>query len=77
VDFERTRQAAEAALRDGFAALLIPSQCPRTHSQSHTGLLPLWAMAEEAGVPIVFHVGGGGELLDPMYFQMSTLISLR
>ena len=68
-DFERTRQAAEAALRDGFKALLIPSQCPRTHSPSHTGLSPLWAMAEEAGVPVVFHVGGGGELLDPMYFQ--------
>lgn len=68
-DFERTRQAAETALRDGFSALLIPSQCPRTHSPSHTGLFPLWAMAEEAGVPIVFHVGGGGALLDPMYFQ--------
>jgi predicted TIM-barrel fold metal-dependent hydrolase len=68
-DFDRTRAIAEAALRDGFAALLIPSQCPRTHSPSHTGLFPLWAMAEEAGVPVVFHVGGGGQLLDPMYFQ--------
>ncbi len=68
-DFERTRATAEAALKDGFAALLIPSQCPRTHSPSHTGLFPLWAAAEEAGVPMVFHVGGGGQLLDPMYFQ--------
>ncbi len=68
-DFERTRTIAEAALRDGFPGLLIPSQCPRTHSPSHTGLFPLWAMAEEAGVPILFHVGGGGQLLDPMYFQ--------
>ncbi len=25
-------------------------------------------MAEEAGMPIVFHVGGGGVLLDPKYF---------
>lgn len=68
-DFDRSRATAEAAIRDGFAALLVPSQCPRTHSPSHTGLFPLWAMAEEAGVPIVFHVGGGGQLLDPMYFQ--------
>lgn len=68
-DFDRTRATAEAALRDGFKALLIPSQCPRTHSPSHTGLFPLWAMAEEAGVPVVFHVGGGGQLLDPMYFH--------
>lgn len=68
-DFDRTRATAEAAIREGFAGLLIPSQCPRTHSPSHTGLFPLWAMAEEAGLPILFHVGGGGQLLDLMYFQ--------
>ncbi len=68
-DFQRTRTIAERAIRDGFAGLLVPSQCPRTHSPSHTGLFPLWAMAEEAGRAILFHVGGGGQLLDPMYFQ--------
>jgi len=68
-DFDRTRATAEGALADGFAGLLIPSQCPRTHSPSHTGLFPLWAMAEEAGLPILFHVGGGRQLLDPMYFH--------
>ncbi|MEQ8482741.1 MAG: amidohydrolase family protein [Pseudomonadales bacterium] len=68
-DFARTRATAEMALENGFAALLIPSQCPRTHSPSHIDLFPLWALAEEAGVPIVFHVGGGGQLLDPMYFH--------
>ena len=26
-------------------------------------------MAEEAGIPVVFHVGGGGQLLDPNYFR--------
>ena len=68
-DFQRTRATAEGAIRDGFAGLLIPSQCPRTHSPSHTELFPLWAMAAEAGLPILFHVGGGGQLLDPMYFK--------
>jgi len=68
-DFDRTRATAAGAIADGFAGLLIPSQCPRTHSPSHTGLFPLWAMAEEAGLPILFHVGGGGQLLDPMYFH--------
>jgi predicted TIM-barrel fold metal-dependent hydrolase len=68
-DFARARVLAEQAIRDGFPALLVPSQCPRTHSPSHTGLFPVWAMAEEAGLPIVFHVGGGGQLLDPMYFE--------
>ena len=67
-DFKRTRVIAQQAIADGFPALLIPSACPRHHSPSHTGLFPLWALAEEAGVPIVFHVGGGGVLLDPNYF---------
>ena len=67
-DFERTRAIAQRAIADGFPALLIPSACPRHHSPSHTGLFPLWALAEEAGVPILFHVGGGGVLLDPKYF---------
>ena len=68
-DFARTRRIAEQCLKDGFAGLLIPSQCPRGHSPSHTGLFPLWRAAEEAGRPILFHVGGGGVLLDPTYFK--------
>jgi predicted TIM-barrel fold metal-dependent hydrolase len=67
-DFHRTRTIAESAVAAGFSALLIPSQCPRHHSPSHLGLAPLWSIAESAGVPIVFHVGGGGVLLDPNYF---------
>ena len=67
-DFDRTRAIAQRAVADGFSALLIPSMCPRNHSPSHTGLFPLWSIAQEAGLPIVFHVGGGGVLLDPMYF---------
>lgn len=68
-DFERTRQLASQVIADGFSGLLIPSACPAHHSPSHTGLFPLWAMAEEAGLPILFHVGGGGTLLDPNYFR--------
>jgi predicted TIM-barrel fold metal-dependent hydrolase len=50
----------------GAAALMIPSICPRRHSQSHIGFDPLWAMAQEAGIPIVFHVGGGRPM-NPTY----------
>ncbi len=68
-DFDRTIRMAGDALARGAAALLIPSGCPRDHSPSHIGLDPLWAMAEEAGIPIVFHVGGTGDLIDPRYFK--------
>ena len=45
LDFERTAAAARAAIELGAKALLIPSRCPDTHSPSHIGFDPLWAMA--------------------------------
>ena len=69
VDFERTAQAAREAVALGAKALLIPSRCPDSHSPSHIGFDPLWAIAQEAGLPIVFHVGGGGKLLEEAYFN--------
>jgi predicted TIM-barrel fold metal-dependent hydrolase len=68
-DFERSAQIAGEAIEMGAAALLVPSACPRRHSPSHTGLDPVWRQAEEAGIPIVLHVGGGGRLIDPMFFE--------
>jgi predicted TIM-barrel fold metal-dependent hydrolase len=68
-DFARARAMAEEALAMGCKALLIASACPAHHSPSHTGLFPVWAIAEEARIPIVFHVGGGGQLLDLHYFD--------
>ena len=68
LDFERTAAAAKSAIDAGAKALLLPSRCPDAHSPSHIGFDPLWAMAEEAGLPVVFHVGGGGKLLEDAYF---------
>jgi predicted TIM-barrel fold metal-dependent hydrolase len=68
-DIERAISAARHAIDAGASALLIPSACAPDHSPSHVGFDPLWAAAEEAGIPIVFHVGGGGRLLDPAYFR--------
>ncbi|MGA0601041.1 amidohydrolase family protein [Caulobacter sp. KR2-114] len=67
-DFERARVAAAEAIQLGAKALMIPSKCPRGHSPSHTAFDPVWAMAQEAGIPILFHVGGE-EKLNPAYFE--------
>ena len=69
VDFERTAKAAREAIELGAKALMIPSRCPDNHSPSHIGFDPLWAIAQEAGLPIVFHVGGGGKLFEEAYFN--------
>lgn len=69
IDFERTAWAARETIELGAKALLIPSRCPDGHSPSHIGFDPLWAAAREAGLPIVFHVGGGGKLLEDAYFE--------
>jgi len=73
-DFGRARAMAREVVEMGCKALLVASGCPRGHSPSHVGLDPVWAQAQEAGLPIVFHVGGGGRLadgrlLDPDYFE--------
>jgi len=68
-DFDRAVAMAEEAIASGAAALLVASGCPRTHSPSHVALDPVWARAQEADLPVVFHVGGTGDLLDASYFR--------
>lgn len=68
-DFARAAAMARENLELGCKALLVASACPRGHSPSHVALDAVWAQAQEAGIPVVFHVGGGGELLDPHYFE--------
>ena len=67
VEFERAKVAAREAIDLGCKALLVPSRCPKGHSPTHIEFDPIWAMAQEAGLPIVFHVGGE-EKLNPDYF---------
>jgi len=55
--------------RDTFEALLVASGCPPGHSPSHLALDPVWARAEEAQIPVVFHVGGTGDLIEAGYFH--------
>ncbi|MEM9042315.1 MAG: amidohydrolase family protein [Actinomycetota bacterium] len=67
-DFDRSEAIATEAIEMGAAALLVASGCPAGHSPSHRQLDRVWRQAEEAGIPIVFHVGGTGDLIDSNYF---------
>jgi predicted TIM-barrel fold metal-dependent hydrolase len=69
MDFEGAASIAGEAIQAGANALLIASACPKGHSPSHIKLDAVWRQAEEAGIPIVMHVGGGGKLLNPDYFE--------
>lgn len=65
-DIDSAAACAKEAIALGAKALMVPSKCPQHHSPSHVGLDRVWATAQEAGVPILFHVGGE-EKLDPAY----------
>jgi len=69
VDFDRAVAMADEAIDMGAAALLVASGCPPAHSPSHIGLDPVWGRVQEAGIPVVFHVGGTGDLIDRNYFS--------
>jgi predicted TIM-barrel fold metal-dependent hydrolase len=68
-DLELAPTLADEAIGMGGAALLVASGCPPGHSPSHVALDPVWARAQEAQIPIVFHVGGTGDLIDHSYFR--------
>ncbi|HEY2679405.1 MAG TPA: amidohydrolase family protein [Steroidobacteraceae bacterium] len=68
VTFDGALATAREAIELGCKALLIPSRCPQGHSPSHVGFEPLWALAQDARLPIVFHVGGE-EKLSADYFN--------
>ncbi|MEM7141573.1 MAG: amidohydrolase family protein [Actinomycetota bacterium] len=68
-DFDVAEAIARESIAAGAGALLVGSGCPPDHSPSHVELDRVWAQAEDARVPVVFHVGGTGELLSPAYFN--------
>jgi len=68
MDRDRAPAATKEAIELGAKAIMIPSKCPEGFSPSHVDFDAVWAQAEEAGLPIVFHVGGE-EKLNPAYFE--------
>lgn len=68
IDIARAPEIAREAIAMGAKGIVIPSRHPNGHSPSHVGLDPLWAVVQEAGIPILFHVGGE-EKMHPDYIQ--------
>ena len=68
VDFDRAKATAAEAIGHGAKALLVASKPPPAHSPSHIALDPVWAQAREAGIPVLFHVGGEKKL-EAAYFE--------
>jgi len=60
---ERAPAMAAEAVEMGASALLIPWACPRNHATSHIRLDGVWATAQEAGIPVLFHVGASDFVL--------------
>ncbi|HEX2384102.1 MAG TPA: amidohydrolase family protein [Acidimicrobiales bacterium] len=68
-DADRAVNAVEEALAFGCGAILVPSHPPRTHSPTHPDLDGVWARLQDADVPLVLHVGGGGRPLRPSFHE--------
>lgn len=58
-DPARSVEHMKFALEAGCKAVTLAVDCPKHHSPSHKDLDPVWAMAAEAKVPVMYHLGGG------------------
>ncbi len=71
-DPARALEEAEEAVRLGCKAIHVPSDPPggmrRGFSPAHVDLDPFWSFLEEAGIPVVLHIGGG-RLLPTAYHE--------
>ena len=59
----------EWCLENGLGAMWVPHRLAGERSPTHTDYYPVWSLLQDAKVPVVFHVGGTGDLIDPAYFQ--------
>ncbi|MGH8983542.1 MAG: amidohydrolase family protein, partial [Acidimicrobiia bacterium] len=60
---------AARAIGDGCAAVMVDSAPPKELSPFHTDYHPLWALLEDANVPFMLHVGGGGNHVRRSYWN--------
>ena len=66
-DSELAAQGVDEALALGCGAVLFPSAPPRDKSPTHPDFDGVWARLQDAGVPFMLHVGGGGRLVRPAF----------
>ncbi|MGE0830131.1 MAG: amidohydrolase family protein, partial [Hyphomonadaceae bacterium] len=67
-DFERAAAVAADAMKLGCKAIRVPGRPARGNSPSHIAADRVWAMAQEAGIPIVFHIDGK-EAMNKAFFS--------
>jgi predicted TIM-barrel fold metal-dependent hydrolase len=60
---ELAEKEIDEAARLGCAAIHIPSLPPGTKSPSHPDFNGVWARMQDADIPFVLHVGGGGRMI--------------
>ena len=62
-DPEQSTLALEEAIELGCGAILVPSAPARDRSPTHPDYHPIWARLQDADIPFMLHVGGGGRPL--------------
>jgi len=66
---ELAEKEIEEAARLGCAAIHIPSLPPGTKSPSHPDFNGVWARFQDADIPFVLHVGGGGRMIPRAFHE--------
>jgi predicted TIM-barrel fold metal-dependent hydrolase len=64
VDPERATVEVTQAIEAGSKAIMVPSTAAGERAPTHPDLYPFWDVLNEADIPFVLHVGGGGRMLD-------------
>ena len=62
-DPERAAETVGEAIDMGCGAVLVPSAPPKDKSPTHPDYNRVWAQLQDADVPFMLHIGGGGRPL--------------
>jgi uncharacterized protein len=62
-DADRAAEAVGEAIDMGCGAVLVPSAPPKDKSPTHPDYNRVWAQLQDADVPFMLHIGGGGRPL--------------